>query len=254
MSERRTQTSVSGERMNTAGIGFAKIEENSHFPVGRAIREVVFGIHDGLITTVAFLAGVNAESAGQRMIVIASLAEAFAQTLSMGFGAYLSTKSERELYQREIARERLEIETMPERERDEMRQIYRNKGFREDEVELVVTRLTADKDRLLKAMMVEELGLIEERFDNPVTVGLLMGVSSCVGAILPILPYLFLGLREAFLASMSVAAFALFATGAGKTLLTKKVWWKSGLEMMGIGLLVAVAGYGIGHILGGLWH
>jgi vacuolar iron transporter family protein len=240
--------------MNIAGIGFTKIEESSHFPGGRAIREVVFGIHDGLITTVAFLAGVNAASVGQRMIVIASLTEAFAQTLSMGFGAYLSTKSERELYQREIAREQLEIETMPEKEHDEIRQIYRNKGFKEDEVELVAARLTADKDRLLKVMMVEELGLIEERFANPVKVGVLMGASSCVGAILPILPYLFLGLSEAFVASMSCAALALFATGAGKTLLTKKVWWRSGLEMLGIGLLVSVAGYGIGHVLSALWY
>ncbi|MBZ0170054.1 VIT family protein [Candidatus Methylomirabilis lanthanidiphila] len=240
--------------MNATRIGFGKIEESSHFPVGRRIREVVFGIHDGLITTVAFLAGVNAASAGQRMIVISSVAEALAQTLSMGFGAYLSTKSEGELYQREIARERLEIETMPEKEREEMCQIYRSKGFSEDEVELVVTRLTADKERLLKAMMVEELGLIEERFDNPVKVGVLMGVSSCVGAIIPIAPYLFLELREAFVVSMSLAAFALFATGAGKTVLTRKAWWRSGLEMLGIGLLVSVAGYGIGYFLSALWY
>lgn len=240
--------------MNEAGVRIADIEESWHSPKGRAIREVVFGMHDGLITTVGFLAGVNAASASLRVIVISGLAEAVAQTLSMGFGAYLSTKSEREFYQREIARERLEIETMPEKERDEVRQIYRSKGFAEDEVELVVTRLTANKDLWLKAMMMEELGLIEERFDNPVKVGLLMGVSSCVGAILPILPYLFLDLREAFTASMGLAALALFATGAGKTLLTQKAWWRSGLEMMGIGLLVSVAGYGIGHVLSALWR
>lgn len=211
-------------------------------------------MHDGLITTIGFLSGVNAASASWRVIVIAGLAEAAAQTLSMGFGAYLSTKSEREFYQREIARERLEIETAPENERDEMRQIYRSKGFSDDEVEIVVARVTANRELWLKAMMMEELGLIEERFDNPLKVGLLIGVSSFIGAFLPILPYFLLDLRWTFMASVAVAASALFVTGAGKTLLTRKAWWSSGLEMMGIGLLVAAAGYGIGHLLGALWH
>lgn len=240
--------------MNAAAPGIAEFEAGWHSPKGRAIREVVFGMHDGLITTIGFLSGVNAASASLRVIVISGLAEAFAQTLSMGFGAYLSTKSEREFYQREITRERLEIETAPEKERDEMRQIYRSKGFAEDEVEMVVARMTANNDLWLKAMMVEELGLIEERFDNPLKVGLLIGASSCVGAFLPILPYFLLELRWAFTASVALAASALFATGAGKTLLTRKAWWRSGLEMMGIGVLVSIAGYGVGHFLSVLWH
>lgn len=240
--------------MSTAAPGITEFEEGWHSRKGRAIREVVFGMHDGLITTLGFLSGVNAATASWRLIVIAGLAEAFAQTLSMGFGAYLSTKSEREFYQREIARERLEIETAPENERDEIREIYRSKGFSKDEIEIMVARLTANRELWLKAMMMEELGLIEERFDNPIRVGLLIGVSSSVGAFLPIFPYFFLELNSAFTASVAVAASALFATGAGKTVLTRRVWWKSGLEMMGIGLLVAVAGYGIGHVLGALWQ
>lgn len=239
--------------MNEAGAGSAVIEESWHSPKGRAVREVVFGMHDGLITTIGFLSGVNAANASLRVIVISGLAEAFAQTLSMGFGAYLSTKSEREFYQREIARERLEIETAPEKERDEMRQIYRSKGFAEDEIEMVVVRVTANKELWLKEMMMEELGLIEKRFDDPLKVGLLIGASSFVGAFLPILPYFFLELRWAFTASVALAALALFATGAGKTLLTRKAWWSSGLEMVGIGMLVSVAGYGIGHFLSALW-
>ncbi|MDD5558741.1 VIT1/CCC1 transporter family protein [Candidatus Methylomirabilis sp.] len=245
---------ASGKRMNEAGAGIAALEEGWHSPKGRAIREVVFGMHDGLITTIGFLSGVNAASASLRVIVIAGLAEAFAQTLSMGFGAYLSTKSEREFYQREIVRERLEIQTTPEKERDEMRQIYRSKGFTADEVEMVVTRMTANNELWLKTMMMEELGLIEERFDNPLKVGLLIGASSFVGAFLPILPYFFFEPRWAFTASVALAVSALFATGAGKTFLTKKVWWSSGLEMMGIGLLVSVAGYGIGYFLSALWR
>lgn len=166
--------------MNATDSGIIEFEEGWHSPRGRAIREVVFGVHDGLITTIGFLSGVSAASAGWRVIVVAGLAEAFAQTLSMGFGAYLSSKSEREFYQREIARERLEIETTPEKERDEMRQIYRSKGFSTDEIEMVVARVTANKELWLKTMMMEELGLIEERFDNPLRVGLLIDRKSVV--------------------------------------------------------------------------
>ena len=240
--------------MNPADVKKAGIEEGWHSPKGRSIREVVFGMHDGLITTIGFLSGVTAASASLRVIVIAGLAEAFAQTLSMGFGGYLSTKSEREFYQREVDRERFEIETMPEKELEEVREIYRKKGFPEDEVEMVVKRLTGNKELWLKTMMVEELGLVEESFDRPVKVGVLIGASSFVGAFLPILPYFFLELRWAFTASIGVAAAALFLTGAGKTLLTKKAWWRSGLEMLGIGLLVSVAGYAVGRLLGAVWQ
>jgi VIT1/CCC1 family predicted Fe2+/Mn2+ transporter len=235
------------------GWAGAIVEEGWHSPRGRAIREIVFGVHDGLITTIGFLSGVNAANASHRVIILAGVAEAIAQTLSMGFGAYLSTKSEREFYEREIARERFEIETMPDREREEVREIYRRKGFSGDELELVVARVTADKERWLRTMMVEELGLIEERFDRPAGVGLLIGASSFAGAFLPIVPYFFMEVNRAFVASLWVAAAALFVTGAGKTVLTKKAWWRSGLEMLGIGLLVSAAGYGIGHLLGVLW-
>lgn len=225
-------------------------EEAWHSPKGKAVREVVFGMHDGLITSLGFLSGVSGAQAGRGFILVAGLASAFAQTLSMGFGAYLSTKSEREFYQREIDRERYEIEHLPEKEREELRVIYSRKGFREDEVEMIVKHLTSDKELWLKTMMEEELGLIEEKFDDPVKVGVLIGLASFVGALLPILPYLFLQPHQAFPLSVVITGAALFGTGAGKTILTKKTWWKSGLEMLGIGLFVAGASYLLGRLVG----
>lgn len=225
-------------------------EETWHSPRGKAIREVVFGMHDGLITSLGFLSGMSGAQASRGFILLAGAASAFAQTLSMGFGAYLSTKSEREFYQREIDRERYEIEHLPEEEREELRVIYGQKGFREDEVEMIVKRLTSDKTLWLKTMMVEELGLIEERFDDPVKVGALIGIASFVGALLPLFPYIFLPPDQAFPVSVVTTGAALFVTGAGKTILTKKTWWKSGLEMTGIGLFVAGASYLLGRLVG----
>lgn len=229
---------------------FSAAEETWHSPRGKAVREVVFGMHDGLITTLGFLSGVSGAEAGRGFILLAGLASAFATTLSMGFGAYLSTKSEREFYQREIDRERYEIETMPEKEREELHVIYSRKGFREDEVEMIVKHLASDKELWLKTMMVEELGLVEERFDDPVKVGALIGLSSLVGAALPLLPYLFLPPLQALPASALVAGIALFGTGAGRTIVTKKRWWQSGLEMAGIGFFVAGASYLLGKLAG----
>lgn len=116
---------------------------------------------------------------------------------------------------------------------------------------MVVARVTANKELWLNEMM-EELGLTEKRFDDPIKVVLLIGASFFVGAFLPIPPYFFFELRWAFITSVALATVALFAAGTGKTLLAKKAWWSSGLEMVGIGLLVTGAGYGIGRFLSAL--
>ena len=100
--------------------------ETWHTPKGRAIREVVFGMNDGLITTLGFLAGISSAIAHGGVIVLAGLVEVIAGALSMAFGAYLSTKAQREYFQQEIARERREIEEVPEHEREEVAEIYRD--------------------------------------------------------------------------------------------------------------------------------
>lgn len=231
-------------------FGAQVFEKGWHSPKGKAIREVVFGVHDGIITSVGFLSGISGANASRSFILLAGFASAFAQLLSMGFGAYLSTKSEQEFYQLEIERERYEIEHIPEEEEKELKVIYRRKGFREDEVEMIVKHLISDKELWLKTMVEEELGLIVERFDNPVKVGGTIGLSTFVGALLPLLPYLFLEPLQALPFSVLVAAFTLFATGAGKTIITHKNWLQSGLEMGGIGLLVAGASYLLGRLIG----
>src|SRR3989338_7446533 len=142
-------------------------EEAWHSSRGRAIREVVFGGNDGLVTTLGFLMGVYGAINDQRIIIIAGIAEAAAGALSMATGAYLSSKAEREHYEREMRREILEMREMPEQEREEVRRIYRAKGFVGAELEMVVERITANPRVWLKMMMEEELGLIAEPADAP---------------------------------------------------------------------------------------
>ncbi|MBI3325809.1 MAG: VIT1/CCC1 transporter family protein [Nitrospinae bacterium] len=222
--------------------------ETWHTPKGRAIREVVFGMTDGVVTTIGFLTGIHGSEISREYLLLAAMAEAFAGTLSMAFGAYLSSKSQKEYFEQEIAREKREIVEMPSEEIQEIREIFRAKGFKEEEVDIVVKRITADQEQWLKFMLREELGLFEEQFDNPVKIAAIMGISFFVGSFSPIIPYFFTTSWVALVASLLIGVGSLFALGAGKTRLTRTNWLKSGLEMTGIGTAAAAIGYLLGSL------
>ena len=225
-------------------------EEAWHSPKGRRVREVVFGMNDGVISTISFLLGVVGAFASHQAVLVSGLAEVLAGTISMFFGGYLSTKSQQEFFEHEIAREKREIEEMPGRERDEIRQIYRAKGFHDEkELDLVVQRITADKKIWLKCMMEEELGLILESMDSPFKVGAFLGASFLVGGFIPLVPFIFLDTVLALKTSLVFTGSALFLLGGIKTAITRRPWIKSGLEVLLIGVFAAAAGYLIGLFL-----
>jgi len=203
----------------------------------------VLGSSDGLVGFLAFVAGVSASLPTQRAIVLAGFAEVFAGGTSMGLGAYLGAKSEKEFYEKELRRERREIVEMPELEREEIREIYRRKGFEGPELEMVVNRITEDKERWLRIMMHEELGLTQTAFVPPLRAGLGVGLSYMLGALFPLAPYFFLERPQALLASMFLTFLVLFAVGASKAGMTQRRWWNSGLEMACLGLAGALACY-----------
>ncbi|HAS17220.1 MAG TPA: hypothetical protein DCR39_04845 [Nitrospiraceae bacterium] len=222
-------------------------DEDWHTPKGRQIREVVFGMNDGLVSTVGFVAGVTGSIAESRMVLFTGMASIMAGSTSMFIGAYLASKSQREFFQKELERERREIIESPEKEREEIREIFKGHGFTEDEVEMIVHRVTEDKDRWIKFMMRDELGIVDENFDNPLKVGMLMGISFILGGLPLIFPYIFF--KDSFSAlkiSIAIAVVVLFGIGVGKTVLTKTNWLKSSLEIVTLGSLAA----GVGYILG----
>ncbi|PIQ82596.1 MAG: hypothetical protein COV76_02890 [Candidatus Omnitrophica bacterium CG11_big_fil_rev_8_21_14_0_20_64_10] len=226
------------------------LDEPWHSLGGRMIREVVYGATDGLVTSLGFVIGVFGALADSRIILITGIAECVAGALSMGCSAFISSKSQREFFLAEIERERREIREMPEKERDEIRKIYRAKGFEGEDLEMVVRRITADPKVWLRVMMEEELGLIVDSFDNPWVVGGVTAGSYASAAFLPIIPYLLMPPAGAYLWSVGVSIGVLFLLGAGRTFLTKTPPLKSGLEMLLIGLLAAGVGYGIGRLAG----
>ena len=227
--------------------------EDWHTPQGRFIREVMFGINDGLVSTIGFVAGATGSLMQTRLVLLAGVASVVAGALSMGIGAYLASKSQREFFESEKARERREIEEVPEDERKEIRDIYARLGFQPDEVEMIVRRVTSNKDLWVQTMMREELGILEETV-NPATIGLLMMAAFTIGGIPPLLPYMFMQQPLAALKmAVVVSLLALFLVGVAKTALTKQPRLKSGLEVVFLGSLAAGIGFGIGKLISWLW-
>jgi len=221
-------------------------DEQWHTPKGRAIREVIFGFNDGLITMLGFLAGVTGSIADRNIILLAAMAEMVAGAISMSSGAYISSKSQKEFFEKEIARERREIDEDPEHEKSEIREIYGNRGFTEEEISILIRRITSDKEQWLRFMLREELGLGDEAFENPVKIGFTMGISFLLGSIVPLLPYFFLQSTTSLVVATTASIVFLFALGAFKTRITKRNWIRSGGEMLIIGMGSALVGYLLG--------
>ncbi len=238
--------------LNTLGERPLYLDEAWHSPKGKAIREVIYGATDGLVSSLGFVIGVFGALAQARIILITGIAEATAGALSMGFSAYISSKSQAEFFLAEIGREEREIRETPEKERDEVRKIYAKKGFRGQELEMVVQKITSDPKVWLRCMMEEELGLIVESFDTPWAVGVITAASYLAAAFLPILPFAFVAPGQALSLALGISIATLFVLGAGKTRLTKTPPVKSGLELVTIGAIAALVGYAVGLAAGRL--
>src|SRR5260370_12553030 len=181
--------------------------------------------------------------AASNIVPISGLAGMLASALSMGSGAFLATKSEREIYEAEIARERREIEEDAEEEREELTLFYQLKGFTEDEANLLATRLSEQPEQLLRTLAHEELGLSEENFPNPVVAAVSASVSTGIGAFIPIIPFFFLQGIPAIIAAAIISLIAHFAGGSSKTLVTGRCSLKNGMDMTIVGAVDAVIPY-----------
>ncbi len=226
--------------------------ESWHEPLGRVLREIVFGMNDGLISQLGFVAGVSGAIDQTGPILVAGLAALVSGTVSMAIGGYVSVKSQREFYESEIRREVHEMVTMPEHEREEVRQLYRAKGFRGRDLDRIVAHITSNRDVWLKVMMEEELGLFPEHDTKPAVSAAYVGVSFALGSVVPLLPYFFLPPLIALIVAVVLAAGTLFGIGAAKARLTRRHWLGSGVEIMAFGLLAAAVGYAIGTVVGEL--
>jgi predicted membrane protein (TIGR00267 family) len=224
--------------------------EKWHVTAGGWIGQAIYGVNDGLGAAFGVVSGVaGATSANGEFVLLSGLAAAIASALSMGSGAYLATKSEREVYEAELDRERRELEEHPEEEREEMELFYQLKGFTPEEAKALTERLAQQPEHMLKALAHEELGLSEQSFPNPWKSAISATISTAVGAAVPVLPFLFWSGATALIIAFVVSTAAHFAVGASKVLVTGRSWVKSGTEMTVIGLGGAIITYAIGLLI-----
>ena len=222
-----------------------------HITESASIRDIVFGFGDGINTSLGIVAGVGGAVIAADVVILAALIGMFTGAKAMAVQNYLAVKSHREILESEIKREEFEIENMPDKERQEIEQVYRAKGFEGKELEMVVDKITSNKDVWLKTMLTEELGLNLDIIGSPLKGALVMFGSFLLGGILPILPYFVVkaGLISsvtAIVAAIVMSIASSFVVGALKAKLAKKNWTKGGIEMAGLGTGVALVGYGIG--------
>ena len=224
--------------------------EKWHVTAGGWIGQAIYGANDGLGAAFGVVSGVaGATAADAKFVLLAGVTTAIASALSMGSGAYLATKSEREVYTAEIEKERREIAEHPQEELEEMELFYQLKGFSEAESQKMAAKLAEQPDHFLKTLTHEELGLSERSFPNPWRAAISATVSTATGAFIPVLPFFFMHGTPALIASFVISTAAHFAVGAAKVIVTGRSWFKSGMEMTFVGLGEAVITYGIGLLI-----
>lgn len=213
---------------------------------GALLRQIVLGGQDGLVNVLGILLGVAAATSDAYVVIVAGLAATFAESLSMAAVAYTSSRASQDHYRGEYKKEEREIDEIPEVEKKEVELIYFKKGFRGKQLAAIVKKITSNRKLWLDTMMKEELGLYESEFLDPVNEALVVGFASFVGSFLPIIPFVFLPVAPAVVASVLLSLAVLFLAGAYKARITTGVWWKSGLEMLTIGGLAAISGFVVG--------
>jgi VIT1/CCC1 family predicted Fe2+/Mn2+ transporter/rubrerythrin len=210
------------------------------------IGDAIYGVNDGLGAVFGIVSGMAGYTGGSEVVLAAGLAGTLASALSMGAGAYLSSKSQREVYESEIAREQMEIDEDPHEEILELDLFYQLKGFSPDEARSMAERLQKEPKQFLRTLVHEELGLNEETFPNPWRSTLSASVSTAIGGFIPIIPFFFAVGMPAVIASFGISTAAHFVVGASKSLVTTRSWWASGFEMTIVGILEAAITYGLG--------
>lgn len=218
--------------------------------VGEFLRDLIFGLNDGVVSNFSLISGVAGAGSSHSVVLLAGVAGLIAGAVSMASGAYLSNKSHREVVAEEVRREAEEIEYAPEEERDELRRLYRLKGFSDEEVEILVRRITADKQRWLRTLVTEELGLTVEGGPPPLLDALYAGGGFGLGAVVPLLPFLFAAGTGALAAAAVLSVVGLFTMGAAKTLVTSRSVVRSGLEMVAVGVGAAAVTNLVGRAVG----
>ena len=211
------------------------------------IGDAIYGVNDGLGAIFGIVSGVSGATLGNsRFVLIAGLAGMVASALSMGSGAYLAAKSEREIYEAEYARERDAVENNEAEARELLSLTFQVRGLSAEDADHFVGHIAEKKERLVEALARERLHMSEEGLSKPWVSAASGALSTAIGALIPVIPFFFLAGIPAIIVAAIVSLAAHFAVGAAKSLITIRSWWSSGLEMTFVGLVEGVVTYLVG--------
>lgn len=220
---------------------------------GSWIGDAIYGVNDGLGAIFGIVSGVSGATSGaSHVVLLAGLAGMIASALSMGSGAYLAAKSEREIYEAAMQRERDALQADPEAAKEELAIFYQLKGVPEEDSKRMAGYLAEEPKQFLATIAAEKLNLTEDALSSPVQSAITGSLSTAVGAFIPVVPFFFMTGISAVITAALVSLAAHFAVGAAKSLVTVRSWWSSGLEMTFVGavegLITYVIGMGLGRI------
>lgn len=229
----------------------ARLEGRHRSIGGNALRAAVLGANDGLVSILSLTMGVAGSGVASSTVLIAGVAGVLAGASSMAMGEWLSVQSSRELAQKQLAIEEAELREAPEEERDELALIYQAKGLPKEQAESLAARIVSDHNTALETLAREELGLDPEELGGSAWEAAIASfLLFVVGAVAPVLPFVFLQGQAAVIGSVIASTIALFLIGAAITLMTGRSVFYSGMRQVLIGLGAAAITYGIGHLIG----
>ncbi len=217
---------------------------------GGSLRAAVFGANDGLISNFSLVMGVSGANVEPRFILLTGVAGLLAGAFSMAAGEYVSVRSQRELYEEQIALEQQELEMSPAEEKEELALIYQAKGIPPQQAEELADRILSNPETAIDTLAREELGLDPASLGSPWAAAFSSFVAFAVGAAIPVIPFFLMSGASAFFLSAGVCGLALFTVGAFISVFTGRSVIVSGLRMLGIGAMAASVTYAIGRLLG----
>jgi len=223
--------------------------QEEHLQSADWLRDIVIGMSDGLTVPFALAAGLSGAVSSTGIIIIAGIAEIAAGSIAMGLGGYLAGKTEIDHYNSELKREYEEVELVPEKEKEEVREFFGNLGLSEEVQHKAVEEIAKDKQKWVDFMMKYELGLDKPDPKRATKSALNIGLSYVVGGLVPLSPYFFIDTPvEALKISVIVTLICLFIFGYFKSRMTGVHPWAGALKVMLIGAVAASAAFGVAKI------
>ncbi len=215
-----------------------------HLKSSDFITDIVIGMSDGLTVPFALAAGLSGAVASSSIVTTAGIAEIVAGSIAMGLGGYLAGQTEQEHYESELKREYEEVERVPEREKEEIREVFEGYGLTPEAQEIVVEAISKDKDKWVDLMMRFELGLEKPNPNRARNSALTIGISYIVGGFVPLVPYFYVNdPKSGLLYSAEITLLALLVFGYFKSKVTDQNPWIGSLKVASIGAAAAAAAY-----------